>query len=221
MRKRSALVFGASGLVGSQLVDLLSAHAAYEAVHVFVRRVPVQTPPGVVVHLVDFDRPDDWADQVRGDDLFCCLGTTMKQAGSRDAFRRVDYELPMTIARIALAQGVGHYLLISSLGSDPHSPIFYSRVKGEVERDLQALPFAHLSILQPSLLLGDRQQQRTGEHLAQRLSPLLDRLFVGPLRVYRAIHARDVARAMIALALHPQPGPIHRSDALQALAAGQ
>jgi uncharacterized protein YbjT (DUF2867 family) len=143
---------------------------------------------------------DEHASAFAGADVFCCVGTTIRAAGSQEAFRRVDHDLPVKAARVASAAGARHFLLVSAAGADAGSRIFYNRVKGETEAEVAALPFAGVALLRPSLLLGDRGESRPAEALAQRLAPLLSPLLAGPLRRYRAIHARTVAAAMVRLA---------------------
>jgi uncharacterized protein YbjT (DUF2867 family) len=133
------------------------------------------------------------ADVFAVDTIFCALGTTIKKAGSQARFREIDHDLPLQAARLGLANGARHYLLVSSLGANPGSGLFYSRVKGEVEEDLRVLGYPQLTIARPSLLLGVRDEIRLGERLFPALGWLM------PPK-YRPIEARDVARAMVALA---------------------
>lgn len=131
------------------------------------------------------------------DDFFLCLGTTIKKAGSQAAFRAVDYELPLALARRAGEAGVRRLFLVSSSGADARSSIFYSRVKGELDEAVSRLPFEAVHIFRPSLLLGERSESRPGERFLQRLSPFLFPLMTGPLRRYRPVEARSVALAMV------------------------
>ncbi len=135
----------------------------------------------------------------------CCLGTTIKTAGSQAAFRAVDYEAVIAFARLAKRVGVQHFIVVSAVGASSTSASFYSRVKGEMEAALQAMNFATLSIVQPSLLLGERAEQRLGERIGQVVSLPLAPLLMGPLSPYRPIHGADVAKAMATLALGPMP----------------
>jgi uncharacterized protein YbjT (DUF2867 family) len=150
------------------------------------------------------------------DDVFCCLGTTIKKAGSQAAFRKVDFTYAYEAAQLAVQQGAEHFLLVSSLGADANSSVFYSRVKGELEIAIAALPFAAVSIFQPSLLLGERAEFRFGERLAEPLAKVLSVFLLGPLRKYRAIEAHTVAAAMIHVAKSPGKGvTIYESDRIQ------
>lgn len=192
----TALVLGATGLVGGQLVRLLLADGAYEQVRIFVRRKPELQHPRLQVHIVDFDRPETWQQELKGTVLFSTLGTTLRQAGSQEAQYRVDYTYQYEAARAAANNGVGTYVLVSSAGADAQSRFFYSRIKGELDRDVQALSFANIRIIRPSVLDGNRQENRTGEGIALKLGKWLAPL-IPPLKKYRPIHAATVARAMI------------------------
>jgi uncharacterized protein YbjT (DUF2867 family) len=201
------VVLGGSGLVGGQLLRLLDA-SPYAVVKAFVRR-PLETALAKVQEiLVDFDRPETYGAHLSAvDDLFCCLGTTIKAAGSQAAFRKVDCEIPVEVARQGRAAGVTRYLIVTAVGSDPKSGVFYSRVKGETEEALRALEFPRgLKILRPSLLLGERSETRPGERVASVLMRATRPLLSGPLLRYRAIDAHDVACALLAAASRDDPG---------------
>lgn len=217
---RSALVLGATGLVGQQVVRQLLARPEYQTVTALVRRPLPYTHPKLTAVIVDFDRLDQHFDRFGVDDLFCCLGTTMKQAGSREAFRRVDFEYPLAAARLAQAAGVQRYLLVSSMGADARSAVFYSRVKGEVEEAVAEVGLPMLAIFRPSLLLGERPERRLGESLLAAVSQPVSGLMAGPLARYRPIQSETVARAMVQVALRESAG-IHRyrSDQIDALGA--
>lgn len=168
--------------------------------------------------VVDFDNLADYTDALKGDDVFCCLGTTIKVAKTKENFKKVDYHYPLQAGKIALAQGATQYLLVSSLGADAGSMVFYSKTKGEVERDIKALGYPTLHIMQPSLLLGDRSESRLGEKVGEAVMTSLSFLMQGPLKKYRAIEAEAVAFAMVQLASQQQGGThTHQSDAIQAI----
>ncbi|MDQ2694234.1 MAG: oxidoreductase, partial [Pseudomonadota bacterium] len=133
-------------------------------------------------------------------------GTTMKAAGSRAAFYRVDFDYVKNLAALAAAQGVGQFLMVTAVGADPDSVFFYSRAKGRIEQVIVALPFRSIHILRPSLLLGPRREPRLGEELLKPAARLLSPLLLGPWRRYRPVHADSVARLMVRLAGHDQPG---------------
>lgn len=191
---RSALLLGATGLVGAALLQRLSNDSAYERVIAFTRRPLAAKPPKVQTVIVDYDNADTYRDHLAVDDVFCCLGTTIKRAGSQAAFRHVDLEIPLTLAKACLAAGAKQYLIITAVGSDPKSSMFYSRVKGELESELRALPFPDgVRIFRPSLLVGKRDEPRFAERAAEGVMSALKPLL--PAR-YRAITDKQVANAM-------------------------
>jgi uncharacterized protein YbjT (DUF2867 family) len=193
---RHALVVGATGLVGSILVDTLLADAHWSRVTALARRPVERRDPKFHSLVVDFAHLDGsaWPEV---DDAFCCLGTTIRAAGSPDAFRRVDHDYPLAVAQSALARGARQFLFVSAIGADPRARVFYSRVKGELERDVALLPFRAVIALRPALLAGERTAHRRGERLALALmTPLRG---VMP-RNYRPVAAAAVARAMVAFA---------------------
>jgi uncharacterized protein YbjT (DUF2867 family) len=202
----SALVLGATGLVGGHLLDLLLDDPAYGRVVVLGRREADRRHPKLEQRTGDLGRMEEHAEAFRVSHVFCALGTTLRSAGSREAFRRVDRDYVVASARVAAAEGAERYLLVSSAGVSPRSPFFYSRVKAEAEDGVlaQALPSA--TILRPSQLLGERDERRPAEAAAQRVMRALAPLFRGPLRRYRAVPARTVARAMLRLAREAEPG---------------
>jgi uncharacterized protein YbjT (DUF2867 family) len=197
METRTALVAGASGLVGSLLLDELLESPLYREVCSLGRRPLPKQHPKLTQRTVDFAQLESEV-LPSGEDVFCCLGTTLKKAGSQEAFRAVDHGAVLALGRAARRAGARRFLLVSALGADPRSRIFYNRVKGETEEDLKSLGFESLVLLRPSLLLGERAESRPGERAAivvtKALGPLL-RPFSG-----RPIEARTVARAMLALA---------------------
>jgi len=141
------------------------------------------------------------------DDVFCCLGTTIKQAGSQEGFRRVDHDYVVAVARAGLRCGATQFLLVSAVGADPASRIFYSRVKGETEAAVRQLPYRAVQIFRPSLLLGKRSAFRLGERVAMLTAPILSLALLGRLRRYRPIAAATVAQAMVAIAKESPRGP--------------
>jgi len=216
---RSAVLVGASGLVGARLLTRLLAHPDYERVTVWVRR-----PVSLEIHkfaqlVVDFDRLQEHAQQLVADDVYVALGTTIKNAGSQDAFRRVDHDYPLEIARIAVRQGVQRFLMVSALGADAQSRVFYNRVKGEVETDIRAIGLPKVWFFRPSLLVGDRAESRPGERIGIAVGKVIAPLMLGPLRRYRPISVDTVAAAMVyAATRNVQPGVVE-SEEIARLAA--
>ena len=192
---KTALVIGATGLVGRCLVDKLIADERFEKVLAFVRRSTGKQNRKLEEHPIDFDRPEPWQDRVKGDVLFSALGTTLRKAGSKEAQYKIDYTYQYNTARAAAENGVPQYVLVSSAGASPRSRIFYSRMKGELEEAVKHLPFQHISIIQPGMLAGKREEFRLGERIALPLLNVLHR--VPGLGAYKPIDACLVAQAMI------------------------
>ena len=178
------LVLGGSGLVGSELLRQMQADRTFTKI-ITLGRTELSEPlkPGLYPETV-----------------MCCLGTTIKNAGSQEAFREVDHHIPIRIAREARCKGARHFVVVSAMGADPQSRIFYNRVKGDMEAELQTLGYPHVTIIHPSLLLGDRKQPRTGERIASVLMRLFKPLIP---KKYQAVDVKDVARVMIQAAIHP------------------
>ncbi|MCE7997324.1 MAG: NAD(P)H-binding protein [Rhodobiaceae bacterium] len=216
MTKTIALVAGATGLIGNHLLDFLLGSPAHEKVIALTRR-PLERDHEKLSNLVaNFDQLEAAVANsgIRADEAYCALGTTIKKAGSKEAFRKVDFDYETAFARAALAAGANKFALVSAVGADARSPIFYSRVKGETERAIRDLGFASLHIFQPGVLLGERTESRPAEQLAIALTPLVNLGLQGPLRKYRGIPAKTVAEAMIAALHSDRPSTIHRYDAM-------
>ena len=198
---RRVLLAGATGLVGSQCLDLLLEDATVASVTALVRRplAGAEVRARLRAEVVDFDALGARADLFAVDQVVCALGTTIGKAGSQAAFRRVDFDAPLQIARLALAGGARHFLLVSALGADARSRIFYNRVKGELEEAVLALGFRSVTFARPSLLLGDRGERRFGEEIGRRVE------FLFPAK-YRGVHAQQVAAALVKAARDDAPG---------------
>ena len=202
---KTALLLGATGLVGDHLLRQLLTDTRFDRVVVFTRcPTGYYNPDRLEEHLVNFDQPAQWQDLVRGDVLFSALGTTLKQAGSQEAQYKVDYTYQYQAAEAAARQGVPTYVLVSSAGANPDAWVFYSRMKGELERDVKKLSFAHVRLIQPGILAGSRDHTRLGEKAGLLLASVGSHL--PGLHQYRPVHARIVAEAMINAALDPAPG---------------
>lgn len=203
---RTALIAGSTGLIGSLLLQKLLDSPDYQRVVALTRRPLPLTHAKLVNPTSDFEHFGAVSAQLAVDDVFCCLGTTTAKAGGQAGLERVDYHMVVDLARAARAAGARQFLVVSAVGASLRSPAFYSRVKARMERSVAESGYATVHILRPSLLLGARQEHRPAEDLAQKLSPLLAPLFVGPLSPYRPVPAATVAAAMLALALRPAGG---------------
>lgn len=203
---RTALVVGGSGLTGGYCLDLLLNDTAYGKVVALNRRALPITHSKLEQHTVDFDHLQASADLIHADDVFCCLGTTIKKAGSKQAFRKVDLEYPAALAGIASANGCAQFLVISAPESSAKSPFFYGRVKAEMEQAVSAYAFSGGTyIFRPSLLVGERDEARFGEEIGIKAFTAMPFLFSGPLKKLRPIEAKAVATAMI-IAAKSAPG---------------
>jgi len=187
----NALILGASGMTGRELCTLLLNSSSYETVKILVRHPVDLVHPRLVQQLYDYDNPDPAV--FTSDHVFCCLGTTMRKAGSRERFSRIDREYVTESARLAKANGASHFSLMSAVGADKNSRIFYNRVKGQVEEDLMSIGIPSLAIFRPSLLLGNRQEFRLGEKLGMYV--MKASAFLTP-KSYRAVRSSQVAQAM-------------------------
>ena len=195
------LVDGGTGLVGMTLLRQLSNVKTFTSVTSLGRSPLPEEIPGVDHRMVDLW--DDLPEDVQPDVLFCALGTTIKQAGSEKEFMRIDHDLPVHLAKASRQRGASTCVVVSAMGADPDSRVFYNRVKGEMENDLARLGYPNLSIVRPSLLLGDRDESRPGEEAASLLMQTFT--WIIPKK-WRAVKASDVAAVMILLALQPAEG---------------
>ena len=217
MNRKKALVVGANGLIGSHCVNELQQHPGYSRVEIWVRRPFAREHPKLVQRQIDFERLA--REVLDADDVFCCLGTTIKVAGSHEAFRRVDYDYPMALARLSSMAGTASFLMVSALGADPASGVFYSRVKGELERDVRGLELKRWNFFRPSLLVGERAQIRPGERIGFMIGKLVGPLLRGSFAKYRPIEAAAVARAMVRVANSGRASGAIESDEIQRIAA--
>lgn len=213
---KTALLAGATGLIGSQLLPLLLASGRYSKVTVVGRRELPLSHPKLTQVVTNLDRLELVREQLAADDVYCCLGTTMAQAGSKEAFYQVDFGYVVTLAALTSAPEA-QFLVVSSLNPDPKSLFYYSRVKAEMEAAVRKLGFRAIHIFRPSLLLGQRQKPRLGEKVASVVMGALQPLLRGPLREWRAIEGQAVARAMLRAAAGESSGiRVHGSAEMQA-----
>jgi len=212
----TAIIAGATGLVGGECLARLLQEDRYRRVIVLARRDPGKAIASAKVErvIVDFERLDDAARQLLGDHVFCALGTTIRKAGSQQAFRRVDHDFVLRLAEITRSGGAGHFSVVSALGASRTSPFFYSRVKGEMESGLRALDWPSLAIFRPSVISGERGESRPLERLGERM------LRLAPA-TWRPVAACDIAAAMVGTALRSPPGvTIVESRDIPRVAAG-
>lgn len=218
MNNKTAILLGASGLVGSFLLDILLNSEEYRSVIIFVRKEIGLKHSKLTEYIIDFDQLDKYADLVQADDLFCCLGTTIKQAKTREAFKLVDYYYPLKFAELAKKNGVTQFLMVTSIGANDTSSVFYLKTKGECEEAIKKLNLSSTSIFRPSSLLGPRKVVRPQERIGEIVMKVFSFCLIGKLRKYRPIQAQRVAEAMSIVAQSPKQGfTIYESDQIQLL----
>lgn len=214
-----AVLFGATGLIGNCCLRRLLVHQAYERV-ISIGRAPIKASHPKLIHYeVEMSNPENYRHLMRGDDLYIAMGTTMKKAGSKEAFYEVDHNLIFNIAKTGSLQGMNQLIFVSALGADSRSLIFYLKVKGELEDDVRRLPYWGIHIMRPSILLGDREERRPAEKIAGQLSRGLQ-LFSGSiLGDIAPVQADDVAKAMVQAAQSLKGGThIHHGSEIVNLA---
>ena len=213
---KSALIIGSTGLIGSELVNLLLDSNDYTKVITFVKRDSGIKHPKLTQYVIDFDKPETYTDLVVGDDFFCTIGTTIKKAGSQNAFRKVDFEYPKQFAAFALDNKVKQFLIISSLNADAMSGNFYLKTKGEIQDFLKNCAFESVAVLQPSLLLGNRTEFRLGEKVGAFFMKAFSFVFQGNLKKYKPIEGKTVAKALLKIAQKNVKGfKKYESDVMQ------
>ena len=202
IKRKTGVVFGATGLVGKALINLLLSDNNYEKIVAVVRNsMPISHGKLVQIEITDYNQLDNFMNKLVADTYFCCIGTTIKKEGSQEAFRKVDHDIPVIIAQLAEALSVPSLVIISSIGANLSSPNFYLRIKGEMEKSVRDVYSGNLKFVRPSLLMG-------------KISAWL---FIGPLKKYKGLHAEKVAAAMIKIADDRTEKFIYESDELQDL----
>ena len=194
---KTALLFGASGLVGSHLLNQLIKDTNYSKIKLFVRSVTEIIDPKVEIIKIDFNNLQNHKKDVKGDDCFFCIGTTKQNSSDKDEYRRVELDIPKEIAKIAKLNLVNSFIFVSAIYANPNSSGDYVRFKGLVEEELKRLNFPKLALMRPSFLMGDRKEKRVGEKIGIFVFKLLSPLLLGPLKKMRPIHSETVAKAMI------------------------
>jgi uncharacterized protein YbjT (DUF2867 family) len=216
---KTALLFGASGLVGNHLLNQLISNNNYSKIKLFVRSSIDISDPKIEIIQTDFNNLENHKEDIKGDDCFFCIGTTKKNSPDKNEYKRVELEVPKQIAQIAKSNSVNSFVFISSGYADPKSSGDYLRFKGEVEEELKRLNFSKLGIMRPSFLLGDRKEKRIGEKIGIFVFKLLSPLFVGPLKKMKPIHSATVAKAMIAITQNKVSKTIFESDEIADLSS--
>ncbi len=200
MSEKIASIIGATGMVGSYLCDEILKDDYFDVARLIVRRPATKSHPKMQVALVDFDDAESLKLALEETDtLFCCIGTTQKNVkGDNHLYRKIDFDIPVKAARFAKEAGCEKIVLVSSVGANPHSRTFYLKLKGELENAIAGMGMSSVHIMQPSMLLGDRKEKRTGERFLQSSMNVVSGIFNGSMRKFRAIPGQSVAKAMLA-----------------------
>ena len=209
---KTALLFGASGLVGSHVLSQLISNNNYSKIKLFVRSSIDISDPKIEIIQTDFNNLENHREDIKGDDCFFCIGTTKQNSPDKNEYRRVELEVPKQIAQIAKSNLVNSFVFVSSGYADPKSSGDYLKFKGEVEEELKRLNFPKLGIMRPSFLLGDRKEKRVGEKIGIFVFKLLSPLFLGPLKKMKPIHSAIVAKGMIAIIQNDSSQTIFESN---------
>jgi uncharacterized protein YbjT (DUF2867 family) len=202
MHRKTAVVLGATGLIGQHLVQELLQNDFFSRVRILVRRPLTLNHPKADIQVVNFNDEKDIAAKIDiGDVIFCCIGTTRKKVkGNKTEYRKVDYDIPIITARLGVQHGFNQFLMVSAVGANPAAANFYLQLKGCIEEDITALPFESIHIFRPSILLGKREEFRPGESIGKAVVKAISFLLVGAWRKYKPFYAADVAKAMVAAA---------------------
>jgi len=219
MQGKTAVLIGATGLTGSKLIQMLLDSTEYSTVNILVRRPVNIVHPKLNIRVVDFSNADEYYNALgTGDIIFCCIGTTMKKVnGNKKLYRTIDYDIPVNAAKWGMEKGFSRYSFMSAIGADSKSSNFYLRLKGEVEDNIRSLGYQAVDIFRPSLLLGNRREERGGERTAQIIFPLISFLFIRGWRKYKPVQAEAVARAMLKASLADNSGSnVYEYDGIKA-----
>lgn len=213
--KRNAIVLGATGLTGSHLLELLLKSSDFDCVKVFTRKKLSISHPKIQEHVVDLLNLSDYSKEFNADVVFCCIGTTKAKTPDRSLYRAIDYGIPVEAAKLCKQNYINHLIVISALGANAKSKVFYNRVKGEMERDVLAQEIEHTHLLQPSLIVGNRKEKRGAEDFSKHFMKIFG--FLIPAR-YKMIQAQTIAQAMLQLARKPNKEQTIPSEEIKSIA---
>jgi len=211
---KTALIFGSSGLVGNELLNIINQNNNYNKIKLFVRSKTNSNDQKIEIIQTDFNNLEKHKDSMVGDDCFFCIGTTRKDTPDKNEYRRVEYNIPVDIAKIAKSNSVKSFVYVSSLGANPNSPGSYLKNKGQVEEELNKINFPKLAVIRPSILLGNRKVFRLGERIGIFAMKALSIFFLGSLKKYKPIEAQNVAKAMVAIAQNHDQKKVFESNEL-------
>lgn len=214
-----AIIAGASGLIGSKLLDILLKQPEYDEVLILVRKELAIQHQKLAQLIINFDELTNYAGSISGHAIFCCLGSTRRKTPDLNDYRKIDHDYPLKLAEIALKNGVEQYHLVSAIGANSSSSNFYTKMKGEAEDDIKKVGLPCLHIYQPSLITGDRKERRLTERFFLGMMKIIDPLLTGSLKKYRSIPATTIAMAMFKQSLQKGAGVFtHPTDKIKLLA---
>ena len=215
---KTALIFGSSGLIGNELFKTILLNNSYDKIKVFVRSIPEVNNPKVEIIKTDFSNLEQYRDKIIGDDCFFCIGTTKKDTPDQDEYRRVEYNIPVDVAKIAKTNSVKSFYYVSSIGANPNASSNYLKNKGQVEEELKNLNFSKLAIIRPSLLIGNRKSFRLGEVIFTPVMNALTLFAFGGLKKYKPIKIQNVVKAILHISKNVSDKIVFESDELERIA---
>ena len=215
---KTALIFGSSGLIGNELFKTILLNNFYSKIKVFVRSIPEVSNPKVEIIKTDFSNLEQYKDKITGDDCFFCIGTTKKDTPDREEYRRVEYNIPVEVAKIASVNSVKSFYYVSSIGANSNAFSNYLKNKGQVEEELKNLNFSKLAIIRPSLLIGNRKSFRLGEVIFTPVMNTLTLFTFGSFKKYKPIKIENVVKAMLNISLNNSNKIIYESNELETIA---
>ena len=215
---KTAILLGATGLTGNLLLKRLLDDDRYDKVKLFSRSAASIAHSKIEEHLIDLFELEKYQSLFTGDEVFCCVGTTTAKTPDKAFYKKIDYDIPLNAAKLCKVNQIPMFIVISALGANPDSRIFYNRLKGEMEAAVLAVGISQTYILQPSLISGYRKERRMGEWIAKQLMKLFNIIMIGPMRKYRSIHPDIIAKAMISLANNPMDKKRIESEEIKKIA---
>ena len=215
---KTAIIFGSTGLIGNELFKTILLNNSYDKIEVFVRSIPEMNNPKVEIIKTDFNNLERYKDKIKGDDCFFCIGTTKKDTPDKDEYRRIEYNIPVDVAKIAKVNSVNSFFYISSIGANPNASSNYLKNKGQVEEELKNLNFSKLAIIRPSLLVGNRKSFRLGEIIFTPIMNTLTIFAFGSLKKYKPIKIENVVKATLYISKNESKEIIFESDELERIA---
>jgi uncharacterized protein YbjT (DUF2867 family) len=203
MQQKNAIILGATGLTGGLLLSLLLKDERYQKVILFSRSSVENSHQKIEEHLIDLFELENYAAQFKADEVFCCIGSTQSKTPNKEVYKKVDYGIPVTAAKLAKKNGISTFITVSALGADAESRFFYNKIKGEMEDAILQQQIKNTHFLRPSLIDGNRSEKRTFEFLWKKVMRAANHLMLGPLKKYRSIQASTIAKSMLILANSP------------------